>query len=196
MTARLLPMGPEAVLVEGVDDPAAWALGLRALGLDGVVDVVPAAETVLVTGDVAAVRERWADVVPVSVDPGRELVVIPIRYDGVDLRDVAAAAGCSVDAVIAAHSGAEYTAAFCGFAPGFAYLTGLPEALHLPRRASPRTRVPAGSVAIAGRYTAVYPTASPGGWHLLGTTERTLFDSTADRPALIRPGDRVRFRQV
>ena len=99
----------------------------------------------------------------------------------------------AVDAVVAAHAAATYTVAFCGFAPGFAYLTGLPAALRLPRRATPRPRVPAGSVAIAGELSAVYPTASPGGWHLLGRTDVALFDVDRDPPALLTPGTIVRF---
>lgn len=195
---RLLPMGPRAVLVDGLGDPAGWALGLRALELPGVIDIVPAAATVLVTCSspetLGRVREVAAGVVPVGEAAGeRPEVMIEVRYDGADLADVAAAVGWSVDQVVAAHSGAEYVAAFCGFSPGFAYLTGLPTALHLARRASPRTRVPAGSVAIASAYSAVYPRESPGGWHLLGTTEAVLFDPHAEEPALIRPGTRVRF---
>ena len=195
---RALPMGPRAVLVEDVGDPAGWALGLRRLDLPGLVDVVPAAATVLVTctdaAALAATATRLAEAVPVGADDAdRPEVVIPVRYDGADLAAVAASVGWSVDAVVAAHSGAGYVAAFCGFSPGFAYLAGLPEALHLPRRPSPRTRVPAGSVAIASGYSAVYPRESPGGWHLLGTTTAILFDPDAAEPALLRPGTRVRF---
>ncbi|HWL44159.1 MAG TPA: allophanate hydrolase subunit 1 [Ilumatobacter sp.] len=191
-------MGLGAVLVSGIDDPAGWALGLRRLRLEGVVDVVPAAETVLVTCTdataLAALHPNLDAVVPVAVDGSeRPVVTIPVRYDGADLDDVAAVAGISVDDVVASHVGVEYVAAFCGFSPGFAYLAGLPSALHLPRRASPRARVPAGSVAIANGYSAVYPRASPGGWHLLGSTDAVLFDARAERPALVQPGDRVRF---
>lgn len=195
---RALPMGPRAVLVEDVGDPAGWALGLRRLDQPGITDIVPAAATVLVTcvdaDALAALSTRLAEVVPVGPgDADRPEVVIPVIYDGADLDAVAASVGWTVDAVVAAHTGADYVAAFCGFSPGFAYLTGLPEELHLPRRASPRTRVPAGSVAIASTYSAVYPRESPGGWHLLGTTTAVLFDPDAAEPVLIRPGTRVRF---
>jgi len=98
--------------------------------------------------------------------------------------------------VISLHSGADYRVAFCGFAPGFAYLIGLPKTLHTARRESPRAQVPAGSVAIAAGYSAVYPRESPGGWHLLGTTTATMWDSTRDVPALLQPGQRVRFVRV
>ena len=115
-----------------------------------------------------------------AVDPAqtapRALVVVPVRYDGEDLQSVADSAGLDVDEVMAIHSVAEYVVAFCGFAPGFGYLRGLDRRLHLPRRPTPRTRVPAGSVAIAAEYTAVYPRPSPGGWHLLGSTDLVMFD--------------------
>ena len=96
--------------------------------------------------------------------------------------------------MIALHSGADYTVAFCGFMPGFAYMTGLPAALHLPRRATPRERVPVGAVAIAAEYAGVYPRESPGGWHLLGRTDAVLWDDGREPPALLPPGTRVRFR--
>ena len=123
-------------------------------------------------------------------------VVLDVVYDGDDLGDVAGAAGLTVEEVVEIHSGALYGCDFCGFAPGFAYLSGLDPRLHLPRRATPRTSVPAGSVAIAGPYTAAYPSASPGGWHLLGRTDATMWDLGADPPALITPGATVRFRPV
>lgn len=190
-------MGPHAGLVTGVPDPTAWALGLRALALPGVVEIVPAAETVLVVCSAASAlaraRQRFAEVEPLASGAGAATVTIAVRYSGADLADVAARCAMTTDAVIAAHTGTEYVAAFCGFSPGFAYLTGLPAELHLPRRDTPRTRVPAGSVAIATAYSAVYPRESPGGWHLLGRTEAVLFDPTASAPALVRPGDRVRF---
>lgn len=197
-------MGDRAVLVTDVGDPAAWAAALRALQVPGVVDVVPGAETVLVTcaepAALTAVRdaiERSAirpDIVAGEGAAGSAPeVTIPVRYDGDDLDAVAAATGLTVDDVIARHSAAIYVAAFCGFSPGFAYLRGLPAELALPRRATPRTRVPHGSVAIAAEYTAIYPRTSPGGWHLLGTTDAELFDPARTQPALIQPGSRVRF---
>lgn len=198
MTVQVLPMGPRAALVAGIDDPAGWALALRERAPAGIVDIVPAAETVLVTcrdaAALAALRPWLASVVPApSESTARRSIEVSVRYDGPDLAAVAAAVGLAEDVVVARHSGADYRAAFCGFSPGFAYLTGLPAELQLPRRASPRTRVPAGSVAIASQYSAVYPRPSPGGWHLLGTTDAALFDPRADPPALIQPGDRVRF---
>ncbi len=200
---RLLPMGAAAVLVDDPPGgPAAWSLGLRSLGLDGLVDVVPAASTVLVRCgselQLASAIARLDDVVPFRADGadgagGPAVITIPVRYDGIDLEAVAQLIGHSVESVIAIHSSATYEVAFCGFAPGFGYLRGLPSALHLPRRETPRTRVPAGSVAIAAEYSAVYPRQSPGGWHLIGTTDVTLFDPARVPPALLEPGTIVEF---
>lgn len=198
MTMRLLPMGPHAVLVEDPPGgPAAWSAGLRSAQLPGLVDVVPGAATVLVrcrsVDACAAVASRLASVEPLASDASPFEVVIPVRYDGPDLSVVAAATGLTVDELVEVHSAAEYRVAFCGFAPGFGYLTGLPAALHLPRRSTPRTSVPAGSVAVAAGYAAVYPRASPGGWHLIGRTDLVMFDPERDPPALLAPGTAVRF---
>jgi KipI family sensor histidine kinase inhibitor len=193
-------MGPNAVLIEDLDaEPAAWAAGLRRMSLAGVTDVVPAAETVLVVcSDAAALarlRERLSAVH--GVDPSRTAsstpIDIPVRYDGEDLAFVAESTGLSVDDVVTLHSGADYVVAFCGFTPGFGYLRGLDPRLHLRRRSTPRTRVPAGSVAVAAEYTAVYPRPSPGGWHLLGSTDRVMFDPERSPPSLFEPGAHVRF---
>ncbi|MGW3961960.1 5-oxoprolinase subunit PxpB [Amycolatopsis sp. NPDC005003] len=163
----------------------------------GVVDLVPGARSLLVVGGVVAVRALLdaADLThPPSAEP-RE-VTLDVRYDGEDLSLIAADAGVSPEAVVSMHAEAVYTVAFTGFAPGFGYLTGLPPQLRQPRLESPRTRVPAGSVGIAGEFTGVYPRESPGGWRLLGHTSATLFDPHADPPALFAPGDRVRFRSI
>ena len=119
--------------------------------------------------------------------------VVPVRYDGADLAHVAERCGLTMADVVDMHAGVEYVSAFCGFMPGFAYLVGLDQRLQLPRRATPRTAVPPGSVAIASEFTAIYPGASPGGWHLLGTTDIVLWNDAADPPALLAPGTRVRF---
>jgi KipI family sensor histidine kinase inhibitor len=199
--ARVLPCGDAAVLVE-LDDLDA-VLGLRAaLAVeppDGVVEVVPAARTVLVAFDPSrtnadAVGEAVRATRPAGAARERgRLVEIPVVYDGEDLDEVAELAGCSREEVARRHARREYVAAFCGFAPGFAYLDGLDERLHVPRRDSPRTRVPAGAVAVAGRWTAAYPRASPGGWRLIGRTDAPLWDVRRDPPALLAPGTRVRF---
>ncbi len=200
---QLLPMGPTAVLVEDPPgDPAAWSLALRSLDMPGVIDVVPAARTVLIrcsdAHSLAIVTGRLPGE-PLADDPSTGAfaeVVVPVDYDGPDLDAVAASVRLVPDAVVALHTGARFTVAFCGFAPGFAYLRGLPPRLHLPRRDTPRTRVPAGSVAIADEYSAIYPTASPGGWHLIGSTDLELFDSRRSPPALLSPGTGVRFVAV
>lgn len=202
---RLLPYGPHAVLAEydSLGEVMAAAAHVRDAAsrgrLAGVVDVVPAARTVLVhhSGalDPGAVAAVLADVAPVE-QGSAPLVEIAVRYDGEDLDAVAAASGLTAVQVVELHSAGEYTAAFCGFVPGFAYLVGLDPRLHLPRRATPRTRVPAGAVAIAAEYSAVYPSATPGGWHLIGTTDVVLWDDGRDPPALIAPCTRVRFVPV
>jgi KipI family sensor histidine kinase inhibitor len=125
-----------------------------------------------------------------------EEVVVEVRYDGEDLEEVASLTGLSSSEVVARHVGGAYVSAFCGFAPGFAYLTGLDPSLRVARRDSPRTRVPAGAVAIADEYTAVYPRESPGGWRIIGHTSTPVWDLAADPPTLLAPATRVRFVQV
>lgn len=133
---------------------------------------------------------------PEGVTAASPTATIDVRYVGPDLVTVAKALGITADEVIALHSQSTYEVAFFGFSPGFAYLTGLPQRLHLPRRETPRTVVPAGAVAIASGYTAVYPRSSPGGWHLLGQTEAEMFNASRTPPTLIGPGSKVRFRPV
>ncbi|MEA2281332.1 MAG: hypothetical protein QOK21_1939 [Solirubrobacteraceae bacterium] len=198
---RLLPCGPRAILAEVADLSAVLGLhaALEAAALDGVVELVPAARTVLVAFDPAGTdADRvGAAVSALAWEPGARsdgaLVEVPVVYDGEDLGDVAALAGMSREEVVRRHLEGEYVAAFCGFAPGFAYLDGLDGALRVPRRATPRTRVPAGAVAIADRFAAVYPRESPGGWQLLGRTSLALWDVDAEPPARLVPGTRVRF---
>ena len=122
--------------------------------------------------------------------------VIPVRYDGIDLESVATATGLSTNRVIAMHAARTYTVDLLGFVPGFAYLSELDPALQIPRRPQPRPRVAAGSVAIAGAQTAVYPLDTPGGWHIIGSTTTVMFDPTREPPALLSPGDSVRFERV
>lgn len=139
----------------------------------------------------AAVRTLWSK--PARARQLGRVVEIPVRYDGPDLADVAAHGRLSADEVVRRHTAAEYVVYFIGFQPGFAYLGGLDEALHTPRRAEPRTAVPAGSVGIGGAQTGIYPLATPGGWQLIGRTALALFDPHAEPPTLLAPGDRVRF---
>jgi KipI family sensor histidine kinase inhibitor len=169
-------------------------VGARARGdLPGVVELVPAARTVLVSGDVPDLEGLLADLDPAAEEPGGARVEVRVTYDGPDLAEVARLAGLSEDEVVRRHAGADYTVAFCGFAPGFGYLTGLPAELQVPRRDTPRTAVDAGAVGIAGEFAGVYPRRSPGGWQLLGRTDAVLWDPDRDPPALLAPGTRVRF---
>jgi KipI family sensor histidine kinase inhibitor len=169
--------------------------GLRAAGeLPGVVELVPAARTVLVEGDPLPDLERLlAGPAAADAAPTGPVVEIPVAYDGPDLAAVAELAGLDEGEVVRRHAGADYTVAFCGFAPGFGYLTGLPAELQVPRRPTPRTAVDAGAVGIAGEFAGVYPRRSPGGWQLLGRTDAVLWDADRDPPALLTPGTRVRF---
>ncbi|AXB48631.1 5-oxoprolinase subunit B family protein [Amycolatopsis albispora] len=199
---RVHRYGSRAVLVDlaGAGEVLGLDAVLAADPPDGVEEVVPAARTVLVRFDPRRTTfERLVEELggrplePPESRRGAELVV-PVSYDGADLAEVAARTGLSEDEVVRRHTGAEYRVAFCGFAPGFGYLTGLPPELHLPRRGSPRVRVPAGAVAVAGEYTAVYPHPSPGGWHLLGRTPLAVWDADREPPNLLAPGTTVRFR--
>lgn len=213
------PAGARAVLVElaapaDLDavplTPARLARAVReaatVLGVE-IEEVVPGATTVLVIGggpDGRAVRaalEQAADVVARTEPDGTaswrpDPVVIDVVYDGADLAEVAAEVGLSVEDIIARHHQGHYEAAFTGFAPGFAYLEGLDPALRVPRRPEARPSVPAGSVAIAERYSAVYPRATPGGWRLIGHTTAALWDPARTPPALLGPGTPVQFRPV
>ncbi|MFE2109878.1 5-oxoprolinase subunit PxpB [Kitasatospora sp. NPDC059463] len=200
--AVVRPVGEHALLVELTDTAAVtafygWLRARQASGeLPPVGEIVPAARTVLLDGvaDVDALARvlRAARPGPASAASG-PLVEVPTVYDGADLPEVARLWGVSPEAAVRIHAEPEYVVAFCGFAPGFGYLTGLPARYEVPRRATPRSSVPAGSVALAGPYTGVYPHPSPGGWQLLGRTALPLWDATRTPPALLAPGTRVRF---
>jgi len=214
----VVPLGEAAWTVVLGDrvDPAihervlAAAGRLAAAGLAGVQEIIPAYAALTVyfdpeRSDPTAIREQLLalalDAGPfpsprASGAPASRLVTIPVRYDGADLELVAERTGLTRDEVVARHTGREYRVYLLGFAPGWAYLGELDPALVLPRRSEPRTRVPAGSVAIGGAQTGVYPLATPGGWHLLGSTALRMFDPTRDPPVLLQPGDRVRFEAI
>lgn len=202
MTVRVLPAGADGVLVEAEDGDAAEALHAellrrRARGeLAEVTEIVPAARTVLVCGladprAFAAQVRSWR--IPPAPRDGGAVVEVPVRFDGPDLAEVAAVWGVAEEEVAGIVTGTAFRVAFCGFAPGFGYLTGLPRQLRVPRRSSPRTSVPAGAVALAGPYAGVYPRASPGGWQLVGTTRVPLWDPAREPAALLTPGTGVRF---
>jgi KipI family sensor histidine kinase inhibitor len=196
--------GDAAVLID-TDVPAAWlAAAISSAELPGVRDVVPGARTVLVISEPAsalppaelAARVSELPVPPLGGDEQADIEV-PVVYDGQDLADVAALTGLSVAEVIGRHAGARYTVGWIGFSPGFGYLTGLDERLStVPRLATPRLNVPAGTVAIAAGLAAVYPSASPGGWRILGRTELRLWDTAREPAALLTPGRTVRFLAV
>lgn len=208
---RLLPYGPGALLIElaspgEVASVRAGVLAAVSAGqLPGVAEVIPAARTVLVAvrreadveTELAAVRSlvhRLDTALPAP--PTGRTVTLPVIYDGPDLELVASTAGLSTARIVALHCEPTYTVAFCGFAPGFGYLTGLPPRLRQPRLATPRAAVPAGAVGIASEFTGAYPRSSPGGWRLLGRTGAVLFDPRRTPPALLAPGDQVRFEAI
>ncbi|MFY1573801.1 5-oxoprolinase subunit B family protein [Verrucosispora sp. WMMD703] len=202
------PAAPPSRDTEVAAAVEAWRAELwhrRELGELVAVEIVPAATTVLLDGvpdppATAALIATWTASAPldgtmtaVPTVASAPLVEVPVSYDGADLSQVADHWRTDVPGVVRRLRDTEFQVAFCGFAPGFGYLTGLPAELAVPRLPTPRQRVPAGSVALAGRYAGIYPTASPGGWLLVGRTEVPLFDVTADPPALLSPGTRVRL---
>ena len=199
MTIR--PVGGSALLIECRDGAhvEAWRAELwrrRESGELAVVDIVPGARTVLLDGVAAgtgSLLRAWTPPENAASRSDSPLVEIPTSFDGEDLADVADRWGIRRDHAVARLSETELTVAFCGFAPGFAYLRGLKDEWSVPRLPAPRPRVPAGAVALAGGYAGIYPTASPGGWRLVGHTTANLFDIRREPPALLTPGTRVRL---
>ncbi|MDZ7875703.1 MAG: 5-oxoprolinase/urea amidolyase family protein [Rhizobium sp.] len=198
---RFLPVSLTVLIVElkDLDETLALFASLEAQPVDGVVDIVPAARTLMIRfRPETLTAERLAAAISTrdlsaKIPPSDMLVEIPVSYDGEDLQDVAELTGLSIAEVIERHTASEFTVAFCGFAPGFGYLVGGDPMLQVPRRQSPRTKIPAGSVALAGAFSGVYPQASPGGWQIIGTTPVKMWDLTREPPALFQPGYRVRF---
>lgn len=200
MRVSVRPAGDRALLVEvgGSQEALRLAAALRSRLAAQVEDVVPAHRTVLVSWPPGR-RAPELDWEALACEPFPEArpapaVTLEVVYDGPDLGHIAELAGMSMEEVVARHAAARYRVAFVGFAPGFAYLVGGDPRLAVPRRQRPRAEVAAGSVALAGPYTAVYPAASPGGWQLIGRTPATIFDPNRDPPATLRPGCEVRFR--
>ena len=196
------PYGPTAFVLECPEAGEAvdLHLSLRVAPLPGVVQTIPGAASLLVEcASVEAARDAQrvlASRAAIRVERDAREHVVEVTYDGPDLEVVARHAGLSVDEVVDLHSSAVCSVALTGFAPGFAYLAGLPAVLATPRRADPRPSVPAGSVAIGGPWTGVYPRRGPGGWNLLGTTSAALWDLSRETPAVLQVGDTVRFRAV
>ena len=194
---RILPSGDHGVLVEldDLDQVLGYYTALTTDPPADVVDIVPAARTILVTtsGSLDALSRTLSAVTPaVGTRTTSDLIEIPVSYDGEDLADVADLLGCAPAEVVERHTSAEWTVAFCGFAPGFGYLTST-GTWDVPRRKSPRTKVPTGAVALAGEFSGVYPRESPGGWQLIGRTDVRIFDQERNPAALFYPGRRVRF---
>lgn len=198
---RFLPVNRQSILVELADLQQTLALlgALQAQSIEGVQELVPAARTILVQfaphiiSTAQLVNRIAACNLNGEVQRSDVLVQIPVRYDGEDLAEVAQILGISPEEVVSRHTGSEWSVAFTGFAPGFAYLSGGDPIFNVPRRATPRTKVPAGAVALAGTFSAVYPQASPGGWQIIGVTDEAMWDLSRDLPALLQPGYRVRF---
>lgn len=207
-TPMVRDYGDSALLLECADttEVLAWTSMLQRTELPGVLDIVPASRTVLLklAGPrfQAATRQRLGRLRPDPDDDaerpadGRADVVIDVRYDGADLAEVGRLTGLDAAGVIAAHTGSLWRVGFGGFAPGFAYLIGGDPRLQVPRRAEPRTRVPAGAVGLAGEFSGIYPRQSPGGWQLIGHTDAVLWDIDRTEPALLTPGKWVRFRAI
>jgi 5-oxoprolinase (ATP-hydrolysing) subunit B len=210
-TPNFRRVGQSAILLEcdtanGEVQRRLWALAREARGRPHIAEAVVGAGNLTLAFDWRAVdyetlrgelESAWEHTIGENVS--ERTIEIPVRYgsgDGPDLQAVAQACGLPETRVIALHAAGSYVVAFVGFLPGFAYLDGLDERLHLARRAQPRTRVPAGSVAIAGAQSAVYPFDSPGGWHVIGRTTQRMFDPDREPAALAQPGDRVRFVPV
>lgn len=198
---RFLPVNRQAILVELADLQQTLVLlaSLQAQPIEGVQELVPAARTILVYFSpqritaAALVQAIAGRDLQGSVQRSDVLVEIPVHYNGEDLAEVAQILGISAEEVVRRHTGSEWSVAFTGFAPGFAYLSGGDAIFNVPRRATPRTKVPAGAVALAGTFSAVYPQASPGGWQIIGVTDTAMWDLSRDLPALLQPGYRVRF---
>ncbi|OBB46040.1 MULTISPECIES: allophanate hydrolase subunit 1 [unclassified Mycobacterium] len=202
--------GDQALLLEleTTAEVLAWADAIREADLPGVLDIVPAARTVLLklAGPryQAPTRQRLSGL-RTDVDPEAELtppadgradLTIDVVYDGQDLDEVARLTGLSRDDVVAAHTGSLWRVGFGGFAPGFAYLVGGDRRLEVPRRSEPRTKVPTGSVGLAGEFSGVYPRESPGGWQLIGRTSAVLWDIERENPALLTAGMWIQFKAV
>lgn len=204
MLSTVREYGDQALLLEfgSTAEVLAWAATIREADLLGVVDIVPGSRTILLklAGPryLAPTRQRLSRLQPDHRDtaaPAGPDVVIDVVYDGADLEAVAELTELSPAQVIAAHTGSLWQVGFGGFAPGFAYLVGGDPRLQVPRRTEPRTRVPAGAVALAGEFSGIYPRETPGGWQLIGHTAAVMWDIDRDRPALLVPGMTVRFQE-
>jgi KipI family sensor histidine kinase inhibitor len=205
VTVTVLDYGDQALLLEfdSTAEVLAWAAALRDAALPSVLDIVPAARTVLLKldgpGRQSAIRRRLHTLRAASdatTTAPTEPTVIDVVYDGADLADVAEHTGLTTAQIVDAHTAGSWQVGFCGFAPGFAYLVGGDPRLAVPRRSEPRSSVPAGAVGLAGEFTGIYPRRSPGGWQLIGRTDAVLWDIDRPDPVLLTPGMWVQFRAV
>jgi KipI family sensor histidine kinase inhibitor len=202
MGRRLLPYGDRGLLLECADlvETTGVLRALHLLDLPEVAELVPGARTIFLRCDAPLGPQRREQLLTLPPVPPStrtaDLVEVAVRYDGEDLAEVADHLGLTSDQVIAAHTGQRWTVGFCGFAPGFGYLLGEDDRLRVPRRDRPRTSVPAGAVGLADVWSGIYPRRGPGGWQLIGRTERQLWDLDRQPPALLSPGTTVRFVRV
>jgi KipI family sensor histidine kinase inhibitor len=212
MSRRLLTCGEHAVLVEldgleevmALDQAARAALAAGDAAFADVTDIIPAARTLLLMVREGARVEPVRRALPtLALQPGTlalpaatTAIEISVHYDGPDLDEVCKLTGLTRDEVVNAHTSTPWRVAFTGFSPGFAYLCGGDSRLQVPRRSEPRTSVPAGSVGLAGEFSAVYPRSTPGGWQLLGHTDAVLWDVDRQPPAMLQPGSTVRFTDI
>lgn len=199
---RVLPSGSRALLLEmgSLNEVLAQYAALQEMDLP-ILDLVPAGRTLLVVGergvDLGKLEDEIVGVVPGEHSgPVRATVEVPVRYDGQDLRDASRLLGLTPEELVRRHLEEDWKVAFCGFAPGFSYITGARFDWTIPRRSSPRTHVPAGALALAGGFTAIYPRESPGGWQLIGHALGDMFDLDRDPPSLLLPGSPVRFVEL
>jgi KipI family sensor histidine kinase inhibitor len=207
MSRRLHPSGDAAILVEcdSLDEVLALHDALAAAPPNGVLELVPAARTILIAVDPERIplesAATWVRRIP--AEPGArgqgtrpEPVVVPVSYAGEDLAATADLLGVSREELVTRHTSAEWRVAFIGFAPGFGYLVSDDWPYEVPRLDAPRTRVPAGAIGLAGAFSGAYPRQSPGGWRLIGRTDAPLLDTSADPPVLLAPGRRIRFEAI
>jgi KipI family sensor histidine kinase inhibitor len=201
---RFMRCGDVGVLIElsSIEDVLAMHAELEERPVPGILELVPALGTLLVKFDPRLTTPEQVSHSIRARTPGQapprsgQVLDVPVRYEGEDLRTVALSLGITVAETVRRHTEQTWTVAFSGFSPGFGYLVGDTGRLHVPRRAAPRTRVPAGAVALAGEFTGVYPRESPGGWQIIGHTSLAAWDLDRDPPALLMPGTRVRFQEV
>jgi len=201
---RFLPVSRDTIMAEcdNLDDTLALFHSMSRAAISGIAEIIPAARTLMIRFKPALLTQNdlihlvtAQDISQKQVTSGN-IIEIPVHYNGEDLDEVASLLGLSVEEIVRRHTGSSYCVAFTGFAPGFAYLSGGDPVFDVPRRKTPRMRIPAGAVGLAGTFSGIYPQASPGGWQIIGVTETAMFDLARHPPALLQPGDQVRFVDI